>query len=57
MIVCLYVDDMIFTGNNPGMFDDFKKVMTNEFEISDIGQMSYFLGFVVKQRKDGIFMS
>ncbi|KAL8103772.1 hypothetical protein AgCh_028101 [Apium graveolens] len=57
MIVCLYVDDMIFTGNNPGMFDDFKKVMTNEFEMTDIGQMSYFLGVEVKQNKDGIFMS
>ncbi|KAL8094563.1 hypothetical protein AgCh_036190 [Apium graveolens] len=57
MIVCLYVDDMIFTGNNPGMFNDFKKVMTNEFEMTDIGQMSYFLGVEVKQRKDGIFMS
>nr|XP_017251133.1 PREDICTED: uncharacterized mitochondrial protein AtMg00810-like [Daucus carota subsp. sativus] len=56
MIVCLYVDDMIFTGNNPGMFDDFKKVMTNEFEMTDIGQMSYFLGVEVKQSKDGIFM-
>ncbi|KAL8135853.1 hypothetical protein AgCh_010456 [Apium graveolens] len=44
-------------GNNPGMFDDFKKVMTNEFEMTDIGQMSYFLGVEVKQNKDGIFMS
>ena len=57
MIVCLYVDDMIFTGNNHGMFDDFKKIMTNEFEMTDIGQMAYFLGVEVKQSKDGIFMS
>ena len=57
MIVCLYVDDMIFTGNNPGMFDDFKKVMTNEFEMTNIGQKSYFLGVEVKQSKDGIFIS
>ncbi|XP_074346537.1 uncharacterized protein LOC141685327 [Apium graveolens] len=47
---------MIFTRNNPGMFDDFKKVMTNEFGMTDIGQMSYFLGVEVKQNKDGIFM-
>ncbi|KAL8087732.1 hypothetical protein AgCh_037766 [Apium graveolens] len=57
MIMCLYVDDMIFTGNNPGMFNDFKKVMTNEFEMTYIGQMSYFLGVEVKQNRDGIFMS
>ncbi|KAK1359568.1 hypothetical protein POM88_044042 [Heracleum sosnowskyi] len=48
---------MIFTGNNPGMFDEFKKVMTNEFEMTYIGQMSYFLGVGVKQNKDGIFVS
>ena len=57
MIVCLYVDDMIFTGNNPGMFSEFKKVMTTEFEMTDIGQMSYFLGVKVNQTKNGIFMS
>ncbi|KAK4258396.1 hypothetical protein QN277_007851 [Acacia crassicarpa] len=57
MIVCLYVDDMIFTGNNPGMFVEFKKAMTREFEMTDIGEMSYFLGVEVEQREEGIFMS
>ena len=57
MIVCLYVDDIIFTGNNPCMFNDFKKVMTKEFEMTDIGEMSYFLGVEVKQNQEGIFMS
>ncbi|KAG8478853.1 hypothetical protein CXB51_028662 [Gossypium anomalum] len=57
MIVCLYVDDMIFMGNNPGMFNDFKKAMTKEFEMIDIGEMSYFLGVEVKQMKDNTFVS
>ncbi|XP_074378125.1 secreted RxLR effector protein 161-like [Apium graveolens] len=48
---------MIFTGNYPGMFDDFKKVMNNKFGMTGIGQISYFLGVEVKQNKDGIFMS
>ncbi|KAI3700973.1 hypothetical protein L2E82_45614 [Cichorium intybus] len=39
------------------MFNDFKKVMTKEFEMTDIGQMSYFLGVEVNQNKNGIFMS
>ncbi|KAK2981153.1 hypothetical protein RJ640_013475 [Escallonia rubra] len=39
------------------MFDDFKKEMTKEFEITDIGLMSYYLGIEVKQRYDGIFIS
>ncbi|GAA0168672.1 transmembrane signal receptor [Lithospermum erythrorhizon] len=57
MFICLYVDDMVYTGNNPDMFNDFKEVMTKEFEMTDIGEMSYFLAVEVKQAKDGIFMS
>lgn len=49
LLVCLYVDDLIFTGNNPSMFEDFKKAMTQEFEMTDIGLMSYYLGIEVKQ--------
>jgi hypothetical protein len=49
LFICLYVDDLIFTGNNPSMFEDFKKAMTQEFEITDIGLMSYYLGIEVKQ--------
>ncbi|KAK2988896.1 hypothetical protein RJ640_024965 [Escallonia rubra] len=56
LIVCLYVD-LIFTGNNVKMFDDFKKEMAKEFEMTDIGLMSYYLGIEVKQRDDGIFIS
>ena len=57
MIVCLYVDDLIFTGSNPSMFNEFKEVMTKEFEMTDMGLMEYYLGIEVKQQKDGIFIS
>ena len=43
LIVCLYVDDLIFTGNDSAMFYDFKKSMMDEFEMSDLGKMHYFL--------------
>ena len=33
-------DDLIFTGNIPKMFEDFKQAMTKELEITDIGLMS-----------------
>jgi hypothetical protein len=29
VIICLYVDDLIFIRNNPKMFGDFKQVMIN----------------------------
>ena len=57
LIICLYVDDLIFIGKNPGMFEDFKKVMTKEFEMTNIGLMAYYLGIEVKQMEDGIFIS
>lgn len=57
LIVCLYVDDLIFTGSCDGMFEEFKKSMMDEFEMSDLGMMHYFLGIEVVQSDDGIFIS
>ncbi|KAI0496759.1 hypothetical protein KFK09_023083 [Dendrobium nobile] len=57
LIVCLYVDDLIFTENNPMMFQEFKQAMTKEFEMTYIGLMAYYLGIEVHQMKDGIFIS
>ena len=57
LIVCLYVDDLIYTGKNTAMFDSFKKSMMAEFEMSDLGMMYYFLGIEVVQSSTGIFIS
>ena len=56
LTVCLYVDDLIFTGSNPSMFEEFKRMMNKEFEMTDIGMMTYYLGIKVKQNKEGIFI-
>ena len=57
LFVCLYIDDLIFTGNNPIMFEDFKRSMVQEFEMTDIGLMAYFLGLEVTQKEEGNFIS
>ncbi|KAH9735937.1 hypothetical protein KPL71_017913 [Citrus sinensis] len=57
LIVCLYVDDLIFTGSNPSLFEEFKRVMIKEFEMTDIGLMTYYLGIEVKQKEEDIFIS
>ena len=57
LLVCLYVDDLIFIGNNPRMFQEFQDSMVQEFEMTDIGLMSYYLGFEVKKDRGGIFIS
>ncbi|CAL1361578.1 unnamed protein product [Linum trigynum] len=56
LVACLYVDDLIFTGNCTAMFDEFKKSMNSEFEMTDLGLMHYFLGIEVAQTEAGIFL-
>ncbi|GAU30667.1 hypothetical protein TSUD_31390 [Trifolium subterraneum] len=43
LIVSLYVDDLILTGNNLDMIEDFKRSMKKKFDMTDLGRMSYFL--------------
>lgn len=57
LIVCLYVDDLIYVGTNPYMVKEFKEAMMKEYEMTDLGLMKYFLGIQVRQSKGEIFMS
>lgn len=57
LFVALYVDDLIFMGNNGKMILDFKSKMTQEFEMTDLGLMKFFLGLEVRQERTGIFVS
>ena len=45
IVVCLYVDDLIFIENCPYVFEDFKEPMKQQFEMKNLGLMSYFLSF------------
>ena len=56
IIVSIYVDDVIFTGDDEGMLSEFKDSMLKEFDMSDLGSMHFFLGIEVLQRHDGIFI-
>jgi hypothetical protein len=56
LIVSLYVDDLIFTGNHSGMFQRFKDSMMKTFDMTDLGKMRHFLGVEVIQDSQGIFM-
>ena len=47
LIVSLYVDDLIFTGNDELMFLEFKKSMVREFDMTDLRKMKNFLGIEV----------
>lgn len=55
MIVSLYVDDLIYIGNDKHMCNSFKNSMMLEFDMFDLGKMRYFLGVEVVQSAQGIF--
>ncbi|GJS48281.1 putative ribonuclease H-like domain-containing protein [Tanacetum coccineum] len=53
----VYVDDIIFGSTNKAWCDEFEVLMKGEFEMSAMGEMTFFLGLQVKQLPDGIFIS
>ena len=57
LIIFLYVDDLIFTGNINLSIEEFRTTMKKEFEMTDMGLLRYFLGIEVKQTNEGIFIS
>ncbi|KAK4385580.1 Retrovirus-related Pol polyprotein from transposon RE2 [Sesamum angolense] len=56
LIISLYVDDLIYTGNNEKMIQDFKENMMKTFEMRDLGIMHFFLGIEINQEKEEIFI-
>ncbi|GAU32111.1 hypothetical protein TSUD_357950 [Trifolium subterraneum] len=56
LIISLYVDDLIFTGNNSVMVKGFKESMMKTFDMTDLGKMRHFLGIEVIQSEKGIFL-
>ncbi|KAK1618350.1 hypothetical protein QYE76_023867 [Lolium multiflorum] len=58
LFVCqLYVDDIIFGSTNKAFNDEFSKLMTDRFEMSMMGEMKFFLGFEIKQLREGTFIN
>jgi hypothetical protein len=54
LFICqIYVDDIIFDSTNQKSCEEFSRVVTLKFEMSMMGELTYFLGFQVKQHKEG----
>ncbi|GKA67992.1 retrovirus-related pol polyprotein from transposon TNT 1-94, partial [Tanacetum coccineum] len=51
LLVQIYVDDIIFASTNIAMYNEFAIQMTTKFKMSMIGQMSFFLGLQISQKK------
>jgi hypothetical protein len=54
-VLQIYVDDIIFGSTNQDFYEEFRKMMANEFEMSMIGELSYFLGLQIKKMKNDTF--
>ncbi|GJU61253.1 retrovirus-related pol polyprotein from transposon TNT 1-94 [Tanacetum coccineum] len=57
IIIQIYVDDIIFGSTCQDMCDEFAKIMHDEFEMSMMGELNFFLGLQIKQMEDGIFFN
>ncbi|XP_051152412.1 uncharacterized mitochondrial protein AtMg00810-like [Andrographis paniculata] len=53
----VYVDDIVFGSTAKKLKDEFVEFMHSEFEMSMIGELTYFLGLQIKQCPDGIFLN
>ncbi|GJT40836.1 putative ribonuclease H-like domain-containing protein [Tanacetum coccineum] len=57
LLVQIYVDDIIFGSTKKELCDEFEKLMKDKFQMSSMGELTFFLGLQVQQRKKGIFIS
>ncbi|GKD71366.1 retrovirus-related pol polyprotein from transposon TNT 1-94 [Tanacetum coccineum] len=57
LLVQVYVDDIIFGSTNPDFSKKTLQTMKNNFEMSMMGELKFFLGLQVYQSPRGIFIS
>ncbi|RDY02272.1 hypothetical protein CR513_14284, partial [Mucuna pruriens] len=56
LFVCMYVDDLIITGDVNEEIKQFKEKMKSEFDMTNLGILHYFLGFEFMHTQKGIFL-
>jgi hypothetical protein len=56
LLVQIYVDGIIFCGSSHTLVSIFQKIMENEFQMSLMGELTFFLVIQVKQMKECIFI-
>ncbi|KAJ9556343.1 hypothetical protein OSB04_010957 [Centaurea solstitialis] len=57
VVIQVYVDDIIFGSTSKDLCKKFETIMTQEFKMSMMGEINFFLGLQVKQFIDGIFIN
>ncbi|GJW09576.1 putative ribonuclease H-like domain-containing protein [Tanacetum coccineum] len=57
LLVQVYVDDIIFGSIKKSLCTEFEKMMHKKFQMSSMGELTFFLCLQVKPKGDGIFIS
>nr|GEW61286.1 retrovirus-related Pol polyprotein from transposon TNT 1-94 [Tanacetum cinerariifolium] len=57
LVVHVYVDDIIFGSTHPRYIQLFSDLMKNRFEMSMMGEITFFLGLQVNQSPCGLFIN
>ncbi|GJS55395.1 retrovirus-related pol polyprotein from transposon TNT 1-94 [Tanacetum coccineum] len=57
IIIQIYADDIIFGSTCQDRCVEFAKIMHDEFEMSMMGKLNFFLGLQLKQMENGIFFN
>jgi len=56
LVLLVYVDDLILTGNSPSHYVAFKVYLNDQFKLKDFGSLKYFLGIEVARFPKGLFL-
>jgi hypothetical protein len=56
VVIVIYVDDLIITGDRDAEICDLKKLLKQKFEMNDLGELRYFLGIEVIKSLKGIWL-
>jgi len=56
LVVQIYVEDIIFGSTNASLCKEFSKLMQDEFEMSMMGELKFFLGIQVNQFNKGVYV-
>lgn len=56
LLIYLYVDDLLVTGSSLNEINQFKSIMKAEFEMTDIGRLTYFLSMEFVYTAEGIVL-
>ena len=57
ILLLLYVDDMIITGDDLSGIQELKDFLSQQFEMIDLGHLSYFLGLEITHSTDGLYIT